>query len=147
MNNSPAGIRKVLTSALVAIAATFGLLAGSGVAQAVDIRAVTDSYMFSKSLGEFSTIRNQRPYNGQLDWSSDACSWSPDKPVGFNFTPACHRHDFGYRNFKKQGRWNADAKARVDNKFKSDLYGICKGNWACNRIADLYYAAVRRWGT
>ncbi|MBP2477200.1 hypothetical protein JOF53_006072 [Crossiella equi] len=139
--------RKLLTSAFVALAATVGLLAGSGSAQAVDIRAVTDDYLFSKSLSQFSSIRAQRPYNGQLDWSSDACSWSPDKPVGFDFKPGCWRHDFGYRNMKKQGRWNADMKLRIDNKFKSDLYGICNGNWACNRIADVYYAAVRRWGT
>ena len=140
-------IRSAARGTLVATALAMGVTMGAGTAQAVDIRAVTDQYLFSYSLSQFENTRNQKPYPTQLDWSSDACSWSPDKPVGFNFKPACHRHDFGYRNYKKQSRWNADAKLRVDNNFKNDLYGICGSNWPCKRIADLYYAAVRKWGT
>ena len=26
------------------------------------------------------------------------------------------------------------------------MYEICGGNWACKRVADIYYAAVREFG-
>lgn len=81
-----------------------------------------------------------------FDWSTDYCSSSPDNPLGFNFTLSCYRHDFGYRNYKKQGRFNETTRLTIDNRFKSDLYTICNGNWACNRTADVYYAAVRQFG-
>ncbi|MFE2751713.1 phospholipase [Actinosynnema sp. NPDC059335] len=121
--------------------------AGAGVAQAaINAPAVTDDYLFSKTLSQFSSLRAQRPYSDQLDWSSDGCSWSPDNPFGFKFLPACHRHDFGYRNYKRQGRFTESTRLTIDNKFKSDLYNQCAGNWTCNRTADLYYQAVREFG-
>ena len=129
-----------------AVIAVVALLIGAGTAQAVDIRAVTDDYLFSKSLAQFSTIKAQQPYADQLDWSSDGCSWSPDNPFGFKFLPGCHRHDFGYRNYKKQGRFNETTRLSIDNNFKKDLYFQCGGNWACKRTADLYYNAVRQFG-
>jgi len=137
--------------AAVTSAAVFGaVLAGAAPASAElnpgQLRTVTDQYLFSTSLSQFGSIRNQAPYADQLDWGSDACSNSPDNPFGFEFTPACHRHDFGYRNYKRQSRFTEDNRLRIDNNFKSDLYKICNGNWACNRIADIYYAAVREFG-
>src|SRR5688500_16687328 len=78
-------IRSAARGTLVATAMAMGVTMGAGTAQAVDIRAVTDQYLFSYSLSQFENTRNQRPYANQLDWSSDACSWSPDKPVGFDF--------------------------------------------------------------
>ncbi|GAA3642778.1 hypothetical protein GCM10022267_31750 [Lentzea roselyniae] len=83
---------------------------------------------------------------GQLDWSSDGCSYSPDNPFGFKFLPTCHRHDFGYRNYKRQGRFSEANRLRIDNNFKSDMYKQCGSNWTCRRTADLYYAAVREFG-
>jgi hypothetical protein len=59
---------------------------------------------------------------------------------------ACYRHDFGYRNYKRQGRFTEPNRLTIDNRFKSDLYTICNGNWACNRTADVYYSAVRQFG-
>ncbi|MCE7007555.1 phospholipase [Kibdelosporangium philippinense] len=136
---------------VLTVSAITAITLGTGTAHAAltpsQLAAVTDDYSFSKSLSQFSSIRNGRPYADQLDWSSDACSWSPDKPLGFDFVPACHRHDFGYRNNKRQGRWNADKKLRVDDKFKADMYGICGGNVICKGTANLYYSAVRKWGT
>ncbi|WP_020674371.1 phospholipase [Amycolatopsis nigrescens] len=129
-----------------AAAVTATLFTGAGVAQAESIESITDDYLFSKSLSEFSQIRDSKPYPDQLDWSSDACSWSPDKPVGFDFKPGCHRHDFGYRNYKKQGRFNDTSKKRIDDNFYSDLKGICGGNSACNGTAWVYYQAVRQFG-
>ncbi|GAA1271947.1 phospholipase [Saccharothrix xinjiangensis] len=138
---------KTLRNAFAAALATAALLLGSGLGQAaINAPAVTDDYLFTKSLGQFSSIKSQAPYSDQLDWSSDGCSWSPDNPFGFQFLPACHRHDFGYRNYKRQGRFTESTRLTIDNKFKSDMYNQCAGNWACNRTADLYYTAVREFG-
>jgi hypothetical protein len=138
---------KTLRNAFAALLASAALLTGSGLGQAaINAPAVTDDYLFGKSLSQFSALRSQAPYSDQLDWSSDGCSWSPDNPFGFKFLPACHRHDFGYRNYKRQGRFTESTRLTIDNKFKSDMYDQCAGNWACNRTADLYYAAVREFG-
>lgn len=138
-------------ASVLSASAMTAIVLGTGTASAAltpgQLATVTDDYSFSKTLSQFSSIRAAKPYAGQLDWSSDACSWSPDKPLGFDFKPACHRHDFGYRNNKRQGRWNADKKLRVDNKFKSDMYAICGSNVVCKGTANVYYAAVRKWGT
>lgn len=137
---------KTLRSAFVGAAASIALIFTGAPAHAVDIVAVTDDYLYTKTLSQFTTLRAQQPYAGQLDWSSDGCSYSPDNPFGFKFLPTCHRHDFGYRNYKRQGRWNETNRLRIDNNFKSDMYQQCGSNWACKRTADLYYAAVREFG-
>lgn len=133
--------------ATVAVGLASAGVISAGTAQADDIQTITDKYLFSTSLSSFESIRDSKPYPTQLDWSSDACSWSPDKPVGFDFKPGCHRHDFGYRNYKKQGRFNDTSKKKIDDNFYSDLKGICKGNAACNGIAWIYYQAVRKMGS
>lgn len=136
-------------SPLIVLATLVGLLLGSGTAHALtpeELHAVTDDYLFARSLGEFGSIRSQQPHAGQLDWSSDGCSSSPDDPFGFTFLPACHRHDFGYRNYRAQGRFTEDGRLTVDNRFRSDMYGICGSNWWCRRTADVYYWAVRQFG-
>ncbi|MFI7676682.1 phospholipase [Actinophytocola sp. NPDC049390] len=142
--------RAAVTSVVTTVVAASAMLVGSGTASAAldpaQLRQVTDSYLYSYSLSSFQTVRSQRPYASQLDWSSDGCSNSPDNPFGFNFVRACYRHDFGYRNYKRQGRFTESTRLTLDNKFKSDLYTICNGNWACNRTADVYYAAVRQFG-
>lgn len=143
-------LRRAAQSLVTAIAVTGTMFVGVGTAQAAldpaQLRAVTDQYIHSTSLNGFQTVRAQRPYADQLDWSSDGCSNSPDNPFGFNLVKACYRHDFGYRNYKRQGRFTEANRLTIDNKFKSDMYTICNGNWACNRFADVYYAAVRQFG-
>lgn len=147
MPRSPAPLAR---TALAVVTVVLGLVFGSGVAQAAlapaELRAVTDDYVFSRSLGAFGQLRAQQPHADQLDWSSDGCSSSPDDPFGFTFLPACHRHDFGYRNYKRQARFTEDNRLRIDNRFRSDMYGICGGNWLCLRTADVYYWAVRQFG-
>jgi hypothetical protein len=138
--------RATITSIAVVAAMLVSTVAASAALDPGQLRQVTDQYLFSTSLNSFQTIRAQQPYNGQLDWSSDGCSSSPDNPFGFNFVKACYRHDFGYRNYKKQTRFNETTRLTIDNNFKTDLYTICAGNWACNRPADVYYAAVRQFG-
>ena len=140
---------RLLRAPLVVLTMLAGLLLGSGYAHALtyeELVAVTDDYLFNRSLSDFGWIRSQQPYADQLDWSSDGCSASPDDPFGFTFLPACHRHDFGYRNYRRQGRFNETTRLAIDNKFRSDMYTICGSNWWCRRTADAYYYAVRSFG-
>lgn len=118
------------------------------------LRKTTDRYLFTYSMKAFLKVRAAEAYNGQLDWSSDACSKSPDKPNGFNFKSSCQRHDFGYRNYKKQKRFTGANRAKIDKQFKNDMYDVCKKykglkaalGVQCRRIADTYYHAVRHAG-
>jgi hypothetical protein len=85
-----------------------------------------------------------------FDWSTDFCSASPDKPLGFDFRLSCHRHDFGYRNFKKLNAFPAN-KARLDNAFHADLKALCAKYSAvpkksCLALAWTYYQAVKKFG-
>ncbi|KAI9164104.1 hypothetical protein HJFPF1_05740 [Paramyrothecium foliicola] len=110
--------------------------------------AVTDQLLFSLSLPGFTSRRNARNPPG-LDWSSDNCSWSPDNPLGYPFEPACHRHDFGYRNYKNQNRFTDANKLRIDNNFRTDLYYQCDVSGSgslCRGLANVYYNAVRAFG-
>jgi hypothetical protein len=138
--------RAFVTTVVVSGTVFAGAATASAALDPAQLRQVTDQYLYTTSLNGFQTVRSQQPYNGQLDWGSDGCSSSPDNPFGFNFVKACYRHDFGYRNYKKQSRFTESTRLTIDNNFKEDLYEICAGNWACNRTADVYYAAVRQFG-
>lgn len=143
-------LRRAARATVTAVAVAGAVLAGTGTASAAlnpsQLTQVTDQYLYSTSLTSFQTVRAQQPYGDQLDWGSDGCSSSPDNPFGFNFVKACYRHDFGYRNYKRQARFTEPNRLSIDNNFKEDLYEICAGNWACDRTADIYYAAVREFG-
>ncbi|MFD7403410.1 phospholipase [Streptomyces sp. NPDC059866] len=85
-----------------------------------------------------------------FDWSTDYCSSSPDNPFGFPFSMSCARHDFGYRNYKAAGAFDAN-KARLDSAFYEDLKRVCNNysggtKTACNSTAWTYYQAVRAFG-
>ncbi|KAK3403029.1 prokaryotic phospholipase A2-domain-containing protein [Sordaria brevicollis] len=116
--------------------------------RAETIQQTTDRYLFSITLPQFHVYRNARnPAN--LDWSSDGCSYSPDNPLGFPFTPACDRHDFGYRNYKAQSRFTDANRLNIDANFKDDLYYQCDVNGhgsVCRGLANVYYSAVRAFG-
>ncbi|MGB3441318.1 MAG: phospholipase [Actinophytocola sp.] len=143
-------LRRAARATVTTVVVAGTVLAGSATASAAldpaQLRQVTDQYLYTTSLNGFQTVRSQQPYADQLDWGSDGCSNSPDNPFGFDFIKACYRHDFGYRNYKRQSRFNESTRLTVDNNFKEDLYEICNGNWACNRTADVYYTAVRQFG-
>jgi hypothetical protein len=113
---------------------------------AAQLDAVTDTYLFRTTLPRFVTIRGAHPYIPQLDWSSDGCSHVPNSPFGFHFRHACERHDFGYRNYKRQARFTEPHRKQVDDNFRSDMYSVCGTNWECRRTADLYYLGVRKLG-
>lgn len=109
---------------------------------------MTDEILFCITLPQFTARRNKRD-PPSLDWSSDGCTSSPDNPFGFPFVPACHRHDFGYRNYKKQSRFSKDNKRSIDDNFK-DLLFQCESVSAkvpCRTLANVYYLAVRALGS
>lgn len=92
---------------------------------------------------------------GYMDWSNDGCS-SPIGQGPYNFTKACLRHDFGYRNLKRienaAGRdvWNRRNKSNVDTRFGIDMDDRCREwNWwvrePCYGLAETYEQTVRSW--
>ncbi|MCQ8190595.1 phospholipase [Streptomyces rugosispiralis] len=86
----------------------------------------------------------------QFDWSTDYCSSSPDNPFGFPFQTACARHDFGYRNHKAMGIFDAN-KSRLDSAFYEDLKRVCNAysgatKTSCDATAWTYYQAVKIFG-
>ncbi|MEU8850472.1 phospholipase [Streptomyces sp. NPDC048564] len=85
-----------------------------------------------------------------FDWSTDYCTTSPDNPFGFPFKDACARHDFGYRNYKAVGAFDAN-KDRLDDAFYGDLKRVCASysgaqGSACLATAWTYYQAVSVFG-
>lgn len=106
------------------------------------------------AITQFETERNAHKGKDEpkcLNWSSDNCSGIWDKPAGFNFIPACHRHDFGTRNFKRKHQWNIVNKFSTDLNFRTDLLNECAKytGWknilkraTCNYLADKYANVV-----
>ncbi|CAA9958933.1 secretory phospholipase A2 [Pyrenophora teres f. maculata] len=112
---------------------------------------ITDDYLFNIPLEQFIEYRNAHTGPAELDWTSDSCTLSPDKPWGFDFTASCRRHDFGYWNYIKQKRITSANRARVDRNFKQDMYNQCaKEKWLkrqlCKATAKLYYKATNKFG-
>lgn len=108
----------------------------SGSVKRQSAEASTDELLFSVSLPTFISRRDALDPPG-LDWSSNSCSYSPDNPFGFPFecvlynlrgcevandvlSPACMRHDFGYRNYKAQDRFTDAGKLSIDDNFKDE---------------------------
>ena len=87
----------------------------------------------------------------QFDWSTDYCSFSPDRPLGFDFRLPCQRHDWGYGNYKAMSLFAAN-KPRLDDAFYQDLRRKC-GQYnsivrpACYSLAWTYYQAVSAFGS
>ena len=87
----------------------------------------------------------------RFDWSTDYCTASPERPLGYNFTLACWHHDFGYRNYRAMGRFAA-TKDRLDTVFYADLRRVCAAyrlalQPACYSLAWTYYQAVHIFGS
>lgn len=111
--------------------------------------------MFATPLAAFVAIAESgRP--ATLDWTTDHCSAPLVGNTGrsFDFTHACRRHDFAYRNLKMFDRrapgvwWNPEWRARVDEQFRRDLRGQCASRPLSQRItcrwwAEIFYRAVR----
>ncbi|KAF7514080.1 hypothetical protein GJ744_004405 [Endocarpon pusillum] len=115
--------------------------------------AAYDKLMFSDSISTFMSAKNSKSPSC-FNWGDDGCSCSPDELFGYDFLDPCKRHDFGYRNGKNMGRFDATLKEKVDNNFKDDLYDVCNKfsglqsfrGVECRRIADIYVAFVKKFG-
>ena len=89
----------------------------------------------------------------QLDWTTDGCS-APvvgNEGKSFNFTQACVRHDFGYRNIKRLGKFTEAVRETLDQQFHRDLTSSCTNQARTRKIrcfmwAETFYVAVRATG-
>jgi len=144
-------IPSLLALAAAALPLTTALPTTSTLTTRETIQETTDNLLFVKTMPQFQEARNARNPS-TLDWSSDNCSSSPDNPLGFKFTQSCQRHDFGYRNYKKQSRFTETNRKRIDDNFLKDLNNYCDGvsavlEGACKALAQVYYKAVREFGS
>jgi len=101
--------------------------------------------------GWYFGLQHQRLYEEfEFTWATDYCSSSPDQPSGFDFRLSCHRHDFGYRNYKRLDAFDAN-KSRVDSAFYADMLRKCDTYLivvrpVCYSLAAAYYEAVKLFG-
>ncbi|MEO3807756.1 phospholipase A2 [Sphaerisporangium sp. B11E5] len=123
-----------------------------------DLYARTDAYLFGYSLGGFADIWDSSQGSGLDDfllWGADDCSKSPDGFLGFKFDYPCRRHDFGYRNYRLQGRLTEANRKRIDDNFWRDMNTVCSGGRfgpyqlnaaVCHKMGMLYWSVVRAAG-
>ncbi|GAA2432799.1 phospholipase [Streptomyces macrosporus] len=147
--------RSVVSLAAAALSLPTALgLAGSASAAPADKPQVLASWTQTSatSYNAWLAARNNQGAWGAygFDWSTDYCSTSPDNPFGFPFQTACARHDFGYRNYKAIGAFDAN-KARLDDAFYADLKRVCARysgatKTSCDSTAWVYYQAVDKFG-
>lgn len=103
-------------------------------------------------LDEFLVYRSSEERDPRLDYSSNECSAPLVGSVGrsFDFTDACLRHDFGYRNYGRLGIFE-QRKEGVDRRFLADMRDHCETRtWIlrgrCRAWAEAFYLAVDRFG-
>ena len=144
-------IVSIIGSLLVGIALTFNIFGNQPTAL-----EKTSTWVFSTPLREFIAAANDPRHDGQLVWESDKCSAPVLGSAGrtYDFTDACRRHDFAYRNFSRIDggkKWTKSLRERVDRRFLTDMRDSCAARKtieraACRTWADLYYTAVRQYG-
>lgn len=115
---------------------------------------IVDALLFDIDLASFSRQRivAKRKYP-QLDWSTDGCSapFVGNTGRSFNFRRACVRHDFGYRNYKRLGRFDESTRQSLDDRFHLDMVESCAPRrntfkFRCLAWAEVFYASVRAMG-
>ena len=105
---------------------------------------------FTSFIREKYTLKRAYPH---LDWTTDGCS-APvvgNEGRSFNFTYACTRHDFGYRNTKRLGQFNESIRLRIDEQFHRDLEASCANQFRTRKVrclmwAETFFVAVRAAG-
>ncbi|MET8666590.1 phospholipase [Streptomyces tendae] len=150
-------MRRRYTAPLAAVALALPavlLSAADASAAPADKNEVLSSWT-QTSASSFNSWNSARQNQGDwsaygFDWSTDYCSTSPDNPFGFPFKDSCARHDFGYRNYKAAGTFDAN-KSRLDSAFYADLKRVCAtysgaSKTACDATAWTYYQAVSVFG-
>ncbi|THA25042.1 hypothetical protein E4198_10155 [Streptomyces sp. RKND-216] len=138
-------------SVATSAAAVLALAAPANAATKLQLMSDWSQTSSSSSSAFHSARANQGSYAQYgFDWGTDKCSSSPDNPFGFPFENSCIRHDFGYRNYKAEGQFDAN-KSRIDSAFYEDLKRVCNGysgatKASCNATAWTYYQAVSIFG-
>jgi hypothetical protein len=114
-------------------------------------RDLVDRFM-DAPLEEFLAHRVAAGRDPRLDYSTNGCS-APlvgSSGASFDFTDACLRHDFGYRNYDRLGVFE-QRKASVDQRFLADMSDHCAARPLgdqdrCFAWARVFYEAVKRFG-
>ncbi|MEU8662433.1 phospholipase [Actinoplanes philippinensis] len=147
---------RAVLAVIVSLSVVLGVAGPARAATAAGKMAVLTSFTqtSASSYNAWNSARkNQADWAAYgFDWSTDFCSASPDKPLGFDFTLSCHRHDFGYRNYKAAGAFTGANKGLVDTAFYADLKRKCAtyspvARPACLSLAWTYYQAVSIFGS
>ncbi|MEW2051149.1 phospholipase [Streptomyces sp. NBC_00377] len=143
-----------LAAAVLAVPLALGLAAAPAQAAPADKPQVLSGWTQTSASSYNSWVaarNNQAAYSAYgFDWSTDYCTTSPDNPFGFPFQTSCARHDFGYRNYKAAGSFDAN-KARLDDALYADLKRVCTAysgikRTSCDASAWTYYQAVDKLG-
>ncbi|MEV4758961.1 phospholipase [Micromonospora sp. NPDC049559] len=150
----PRRLVTILAGAALALLPVLGIAGPAAAVTTQEKLAVLSSWT-QTSASSYNSWNSARQNQGAwaayaFDWSTDYCSSSPDNPLGFDFRLSCYRHDFGYRNHKAMGQFDA-AKSRLDSAFYEDLKRVCATyssivRPACDSLAWTYYQAVRAFG-
>lgn len=144
---------------LVAPVSFFAALAALVVASTTALTSpvkVAERLVFRTSLVAFVATADSESRDSRLDWSTDGCSAPVVESTGrsFDFTRACRRHDFAYRNIARLdgGRhWTSHMRARVDAVFLRDMRSDCATRprvtrASCRNWATLFHRVVRARG-
>lgn len=117
------------------------------------VASVVNELVFTATLDEFTRIAASRSRDPRLDWSTDLCSAPVVESSGrsFDFSDACRRHDFAYRNLGRIDggrRWTAAVRGRVDAVFRADMRTDCDprppvARAKCRMWAEAFFRAVR----
>lgn len=117
------------------------------------VAVVVHELVFDVSLADFVRTATSPGRDRRLDWRTDLCSAPVVESSGrsFDFSRACRRHDFAYRNYARMDggrRWTASLRARVDAVFRADMRADCLPRRASLRVrcllwAETFYRAVR----
>ncbi len=118
-----------------------------------------ETLVFRTSLDEFMAVSRRRSgEDASFDWSTDHCSAPLVGSTGrsFDFSSACARHDFAYRNYKRadtagaqRGQlWNSGTRHKIDLRFQQDMKTHCSrrsivDRTACHVWAETFYRLVR----
>ncbi len=113
--------------------------------------AVVDRLM-AVELDEFLAYRDSAESDPRLDFSTDLCTAPVLGSSGptYDFTEACLRHDFGYRNYGPLGTLDG-LRRSVDERFLADMRESCLARPGeqvirCLGWARAYYRGVRAFG-
>lgn len=111
--------------------------------------------VFSVRLADFVAAADDPGHDSRFVWDSDKCSAPVLGSAGktYDFSDACRRHDFAYRNLSRidgGSHWTAALRSRVDNRFMKDMKDGCAARpsvqrTACRAWARLYFTAVRQF--